>query len=99
MLKALLMSLAAIAALAALVRTFEPRAAFFPTRGESSTPAELGIPFEATTIRTRDGERLHAWLLPQDRPRGFVLYFHVNGGNLSIWLPIFAGIHGQDYTV
>jgi fermentation-respiration switch protein FrsA (DUF1100 family) len=99
MVKALLISLASIAALAALVRAVQPRMAFFPTCGESATPAELRIPFEATTIRTRDGERLHAWLLPQERPRAFVLYFHGNGGNLSIWLPVLAGVHREGYAV
>lgn len=97
--KALLILLAVAAALAVLVRALEPRLAFFPTRGEDATPAALGIPFRAEVIQTRDGERLQAWLLPHAQARAFVLYFHGNGGNLSVWLPVLAGLHRQGYAV
>jgi fermentation-respiration switch protein FrsA (DUF1100 family) len=97
--KALLILLAVAAALAVLVRALEPRLAFFPTQGEDATPAALGVPFEAAAIQTRDGERLQAWLLPHEHARAVVLYFHGNGGNLSVWLPVLAGIHRQGYTV
>lgn len=91
--------LAVVTALALLVRFLEPRLAFFPSRGEDSTPGAFGIPFEAATIATADGERLRGWLLPNERPRAFVLYFHGNGGNLSVWLPVLAGLHRQGYAV
>jgi uncharacterized protein len=95
----ILITLAAVAALVAIVRTLEPRFTFFPTAGESMTPASAGISYEPIPITTRDGERLHAWLIPHDHARAQVLYFHGNGGNLSVWLPILAGIHRQGYTV
>jgi uncharacterized protein len=97
--KALLILLALLAALTVLVRALEPRLAFFPTPCEDTTPAARGIPFTAAEIRTGDGERLRAWLLPHEHPRALVLYFHGNGGNLSIWLPVLAGIHRQGYAV
>src|SRR5688572_8725241 len=31
--------------------------------------------------------------------RASVVYFHGNGGNLSIWAPILAGIHREGYAV
>lgn len=97
--KALLILLAVASALAVLVRALEPRLAFFPTPGEDATPAALGMPFQAAAIPTRDGERLRAWLLPHEQARAVVVYFHGNGGNLSIWLPVLAGIHRQGYAV
>jgi len=45
------------------VRWAEPRLAFFPTTGESDTPRDFGVPFDALTIDTTDGERLRAWLM------------------------------------
>jgi fermentation-respiration switch protein FrsA (DUF1100 family) len=97
--KWLFILLGVVTALAVLVRLLEPRLAFFPSRGEDATPAAAGIAFEAATIDTADGERLRGWHLPHERPRAFVLYFHGNGGNLSVWLPVLAGLHRQGYAV
>lgn len=80
------------------VRWFEPRFAFFPSPGESTTPSDFGVPFTATTVATADGERLRVWRLEAAQPRALVVYFHGNGGNLSMWTPILAEIvrHGYD---
>lgn len=92
----------AIVALAALVRWLEPRMAFFPFPGEDETPRDSAVPFEAITINTADGERLRAWLMTPPAPqaaRGRIVYFHGNGGNLSNWSSILAGIVRRGYTV
>ena len=80
------------------VRWLEPRFAFFPSVGESTTPSEFGVPFTAVTLPTRDGERLRAWLLKGTDSRALVVYFHGNGGNLSNWAPILSDLarHGFD---
>jgi fermentation-respiration switch protein FrsA (DUF1100 family) len=85
--------------LAAGVRLFEPKFAFFPSTGETLTPLDFGVPYETSVITTADGERLRAWLLPHAAPRAVILYFHGNGGNLSMWAPILAGIYERGYTV
>src|SRR3990170_8000502 len=92
----------AIVALAVLVRWLEPRMAFFPFPGEAETPRDFGVPFEAITIATTDGERLRAWLLTPPAPqaaRARIVYFHGNGGNLSNWSPILAAIVRRGYAV
>jgi len=80
------------------VRWLEPRFAFFPSAGESTTPSEFGVPFTAVTLTTSDGERLRAWLLTGTDSRALVVYFHGNGGNLSVWAPILSDLarHGFD---
>lgn len=83
----------------AFVRWLEPRFAFFPSQGESTTPAEFGIPFTATTLTTSDGERLQAWLLTAAEPRALIVYFHGNGGNLSMWAPILSDVARRGYDV
>ena len=98
-LEILALAAAAVAALALFARAIEARFAFFPAGGERQTPADAGIAFEPATIRTRDGERLRGWFLPHPRPRAVVLYFHGNGGNLSVWLPILVDMHRQGYAV
>jgi len=98
-LKIMALAIAAAAALALFVRAIEARFAFFPAAGEQETPRDGGVPFEPAELRTRDGERLRGWYLPHPRPRALVVYFHGNGGNLSVWLPIVVGIHRQGYAV
>src|SRR5262249_33620862 len=105
-----------VVALLVFVRWVEPRFAFFPTAGETTTPAEFGVQFEPATIDTADGERLRVWrvdaeiprLKPSrsdaqaradDAPRALIVYFHGNGGNLSVWAPILAGIARHGYHV
>ena len=95
----LVVTIAALAAIAILVRAVEARFAFFPTAGEQQTPDDLGLTFESATLGTSDGERLRAWLLPNSSARALVVYFHGNGGNLSVWLPILAGLQRQGFTV
>src|SRR5436190_6304050 len=99
MMKALVIVLAGLAALTAAVRVLQPRFAFFPLHGEDATPSSIGIAFQAATIATGDREQLRAWFLPHERARALVVYFHGNGGNLSDWLPILAGIHRAGFSV
>jgi fermentation-respiration switch protein FrsA (DUF1100 family) len=82
-----------------LITVIEPRLVFFPSAGEDRTPGELGIRYTAVRIATTDGERLAAWLLEPDAPIADVVYFHGNGGNLSVWLPILAGLQQQGLRV
>lgn len=86
-------------ALALLVRWFEPRFAFFPYRGETATPRAFGVDYTADTLVTDDGERLRVWLLQATNPRALVVYFHGNGGNLSMWAPILSAIALRGYSV
>jgi fermentation-respiration switch protein FrsA (DUF1100 family) len=114
MMKAAVASVVLLVAIAALVRLAESRLAFFPIPGETATPQHFGVRHVASTISTRDGEQLRAWLLvpsaaneKQDDtgrngvpgPRGHVVYFHGNGGNLSMWAPVLAAVAKQGYSV
>jgi len=80
-------------------RLLEPRLAFFPFAGEDVTPRQFGAEFSAFTINTADGERLRAWHLPRADAVAQVLYFHGNGGNLSIWTDVLVGLWHQRLDV
>ena len=58
---------------------------YFPNMGReiASTPDAHGLAYEEASIRTEDGETLHAWWLPAPGARGAVLLFHGNAGNIS----------------
>jgi uncharacterized protein len=88
-----------IVALVVFVRWLEPRFAFFPLPGETETPGHFGIDYEPLTIATADGERLRAWLMRAPSPRAAIVYFHGNGGNLSVWAPILSGIVRRGFSV
>ncbi|MBI2828119.1 MAG: alpha/beta hydrolase [Acidobacteria bacterium] len=82
-----------------LVTSLEPRLVFFPNRGEDTTPAGLGLRYERVSLTTSDGEHLIAWQLEPDGPLADIVYFHGNGGNLSLWLPVLAALHRLQYRV
>jgi uncharacterized protein len=85
--------------LAVAVRAMEARFAFFPFAGETTTPEEFGIRFERASLHADGGVTLRGWAMPHGSPRARILYFHGNGGNLSVWAPILAGIHRRGYAL
>lgn len=91
-------TLVALAIVRWIVRFYEPQLAFFPTKGEDATPAAYGVPFTPLNVTTADGARIRVWHMPHASPRAQVVYFHGNGGNLSMWAEILVPIarHGLD---
>jgi uncharacterized protein len=81
------------------VSWLEPKMVFFPFRGEDDTPASMGIRYTALKLRTADGVQIAAWQLEPNAPKADIVYFHGNGGNLSMWLPVFATLHSFGYRV
>ncbi|HXH23778.1 MAG TPA: alpha/beta hydrolase [Vicinamibacterales bacterium] len=82
-----------------IVSALEPRLVFFPYKGEDRNPGSLGIPYRQIQLSTADGERIAGWHLEPARPIADVLYFHGNGGNLSVWLPVLAALHQLNLRV
>jgi uncharacterized protein len=97
--KVVVVGVVLIIALAVLVRLVEARFAFFPSAGDTPPPAEPGLRITTWSVATRDGERVQGWSLEPAAPRAVVLYFHGNGGNLSIWAPILAGVARRGFAV
>lgn len=89
----------ALLVLKAIVVLLEPRMAFFPSRGVQQTPADAGLDFQDLRIPTSDGETIHAWWIPHASARAQIVYWHGNGGNLSLWLDALATLHEQGWSV
>jgi len=81
------------------VRRVEARLAFFPLRGEDTTPQSHGVPYVPDTITTADGERVRVWRLPRADAIAEVVYFHGNGGNLSLWSDVLVGLWRQRFEI
>jgi fermentation-respiration switch protein FrsA (DUF1100 family) len=92
-------AIAALIVITLLVRAVESQFAFFPQAGETTTPRQFGVQYEVLSIATDDGQQLSGWSLGVQDPRAHIVYFHGNGGNLSIWAPILAGVARQGYSV
>ncbi|APX92006.1 alpha/beta hydrolase [Halomonas sp. 1513] len=82
----ILLSLAAIYVLVVvLMWAFQERLLYLPHAGREhvATPADRGLAWEDVTLTTEDELALDAWWLPAPEPRGSLLFFHGNAGNIS----------------
>lgn len=57
------------------------------------------FPFEEITLQNADGKALNALLFKAERPKGLVIYFHGNKGNLSDWGALAPQFTSQHYDV
>lgn len=72
--------------LALYLYVFQARYVYFPelpSRQVEATPADIGLAFDAVTLRTADGEALAGWFIATSAARGTLLYLHGNGGNIG----------------
>lgn len=95
----LVLAIVAAVALMLVVNWVEPRLTFFPSPGEDDTPASRGLPHQVLDVRTADDERLTAWWLTHPAARADIIYFHGNGGNLSLWLDVGEALQRRGLNV
>lgn len=69
-----------------------------PSRALGPGPDSIGLGYENVHILTEDGVRLHAWYVPAREPRGVVLFFHGNAGNISHRLDSLRIFHGLNLS-
>ena len=82
-----------------LVAWLQPRMAFFPWEGIQETPSTAHVDYRDVKIPTADGPVLHGWWIPHPAPRANVIYWHGNGGNLSLWLDVLIDLHRRGFSV
>jgi uncharacterized protein len=66
-----------------LVKYLERVSVFFPSREMVLTPKDILLDHENVFFKTSDEVVLHGWFVPHVQPRGTVLFFHGNAGNIS----------------
>ncbi len=83
----LLLALGLYLALGLLLFLFQGRLLYYPnlpSRAIVGTPERIGLAYEPVEIVTDDGIRLDGWFVPATtEPRGALLFFHGNAGNIS----------------
>ena len=91
-----------------MIRWFEHRQVYAPSRTLEASGAELGRPFEDVRFLTSDGVSLHGWFFPANpgSPRGHlvIVLLHGNVGNISrrlhfyqAWLELGVNVFAFDY--
>jgi len=74
-----------------MLRWFEYKQIFQPSRKMDATPGQLGRPFEDVFIPVENGERVNAWYFPARKAASPVfLVCHGNAGNISDRLDLAA---------
>lgn len=83
-----------------LVYVGQERLVYFPEVGREirMTPQAYGLAHESLRIPTEDQEQLHAWWVPAAQPRGTVLLFHGNAGNISMRLDYLLMFNRMQYS-
>jgi fermentation-respiration switch protein FrsA (DUF1100 family) len=72
--------------LALMLYLFQGRMVFLsnlPDRTLIASPGDIDLDYENVSLTTSDNERLHGWYVPAANPRGVLLFFHGNAGNIS----------------
>ena len=72
---------------------------FLPTKLQQDYSYTFKFPFEEVFLTTEDGASLNALHLRGDNPKGVILYFHGNAGDLSRWGPITNYFTNFNYDV
>lgn len=64
-------------------RYMEAKSLFFPMKGITMTPAEIGLEYEDVYFETKDNVKLNGWFIPQGTAGLTILYAHGNAGNIG----------------
>ncbi len=65
--------------------TFQERLIFLPTKLNKDHNYSFQEPFKELTLSTKDGALLNAVHFTRENPKGIIVYFHGNAGNLERW--------------
>jgi len=65
------------------VRYLERTSVFYPERILSTTPQDLGLPYEDVFIQTQDHVTVHGWLIKAPSAQSTLIFFHGNAGNIG----------------
>jgi fermentation-respiration switch protein FrsA (DUF1100 family) len=72
---------------------------FLPTKLTSGYKYQFSEPFEELFLESEDGARLNAVHFKIENPKGLILYFHGNAGDLSRWGEIASELITYHYDV
>ncbi len=72
---------------------------YYPSRALNTTPATAGLDFSEVLVRTSDGETIHGWFVPVEKPLATVLFCHGNAGNIWGRIDVIWMLHEMGLNV
>ena len=73
---------------------------YYPNDKVYHRPETFGLDYEDVRFPTRDGLTLAGWFMPAEgEPRGTVIHFHGNAGNITGHLPLVWWLPGRGYNL
>lgn len=73
---------------------------FYPQTRYLQTPEQLGLEWQTVQLKAADGTRISSWYLPaQHERRGYVLFLHGNGENISTHINSVAWLPSKGFAV
>ena len=92
-----------VVSLSALIFTgfyfMQEKLIFLPTKLAADYEYTFQEPFEEVFLETKDGSKLNAVHFKIEKPKGLILYFHGNAGDLSRWGEIASDFTKFGYDV
>lgn len=83
LLNVVLLAAVAYAGLCLFLFLFQSNLVYFPAKALYTNPERAGLKFEDVWLTADDGIRIHGWFVPHGDPRGTLLFFHGNAGNMA----------------
>lgn len=65
------------------IRYLERTSVFYPDQILTTTPRDLGLPYEDVFIQTQDHVMIHGWLIKSPSAKSTLIFFHGNAGNIG----------------
>ena len=84
---------------ASMIYFIQEKLIFLPTKLPLDYQYEFDHSFEEIFLEANDGARLNALHFKSSDPKGVILYFHGNAGNLARWGEIATSFVDMDYDV
>ncbi|MEO9818150.1 MAG: alpha/beta fold hydrolase [Flavobacteriaceae bacterium] len=82
-----------------MLYTLQEKLIFLPTKLPLDYEYTFAMAFEEVFLDTADGARLNGLYFKTEEPKGLILYFHGNAGDLSRWGNIASSLLDLNYDV
>ena len=97
--KILLIALSLLFISAIMLYYLQEKLIFLPTKLPDNYTYSFAEPFEEFFLESEDGAKLNVLHFPVDNPRGIIVYFHGNAGDLSRWGEIVTPFTQYGYDI
>ena len=81
------------------IRWFENYNLYYPTSKIEYTPDDINLKYSDFEIQLKSGPTITGWIIPSESSKGFLIFCHGNGGNISHRIETIGFFNKLDITV